>query len=72
MKKIKNLEVKIAQSLIKEIIDKNIVIQTNKSTTFSYLSDWIDVHVREISRANEENFNLKWDDIATMNLKKCL
>jgi hypothetical protein len=72
MKKIKNLEAKTAQALIKEFIDKNTVLQTDKSTTFSDLSDCIDVHVREISGTNEGNFNLKWVHIAISNLKKHL
>ena len=72
MKKIKNLEAKTAQSLIKEYIDSNSVLQTDKSTTFSDLSDCIDVHVREISGTKEGNFNLKWVHIAISNLKKHL
>lgn len=70
--KIKNLEAKSAKYLIKEFIDKNTVLQTDKSTTFSDLSDCIDVHVREISGTNEGNFNLKWVHIAISNLKKHL
>jgi ribosomal protein L37E len=72
MKKIKNLEAKTAQALIKEYIDSNSVLQTDKSTTFSDLSDCIDVHVREISGTKEGNFNLKWVHIAISNLKKHL
>ncbi|MCH7396730.1 IS1595 family transposase [Belliella sp. DSM 107340] len=72
MKKIKNLEAKTAQLLFKEFIDENTVLQTDKSTTFSDLSDCIDVHVREISGTNEGNFNLKWVHIAISNLKKHL
>jgi|UniRef100_UPI004047797D ribosomal protein L37E len=72
MKKIKNLEAKTAQALIKEYIDSDSVLQTDKSTTFSDLSDCIDVHVREISGTKEGNFNLKWVHIAISNLKKHL
>jgi len=72
MKKIKNLGAKTVQILIKEFIYKNTVLQTDKSTTFSDLSDCIDVHVREISGTNEGNFNLKWVHIAISNLKKRL
>jgi hypothetical protein len=72
MKKIKNLEAKTVQALIKEYIDSNSVLQTDKSTTFSDLSDCIDVHVREISGTKEGNFNLKWVHIAISNLKKHL
>ena len=49
IKKIKNLEAKTAQTLIKENIDSKSVLQTDKSTTFSDLSDCIDVYVKEIS-----------------------
>lgn len=72
MKKIKNLEAKTAQTLIKEYIDSNSVLQTDKSTTFSDLSDCIDVHVREISGTDQGKFNLKWVHIAISNLKKHL
>jgi len=72
MKKIKNLEAKTAQNLIKEYIDSNAVLQTDKSTTFSDLSDCIDVHISEISGTKEGNFNLKWVHIAISNLKKHL
>uniref|UniRef100_UPI0040472D0F IS1595 family transposase n=2 Tax=Algoriphagus sp. TaxID=1872435 RepID=UPI0040472D0F len=72
MNNIKNLEAKTAQALIKEYIDSDSVLQTDKSTTFSDLSDCIDVHVREISGTKEGNFNLKWVHIAISNLKKHL
>jgi len=72
MKKIKNLEAKTAQTLIKEYIDSDSVLQTDKSTTFSDLSDCIDVHVREISGTDKGKFNLRWVHIAISNLKKHL
>jgi hypothetical protein len=72
MKKITNLEAKTAQALIKEYIDSDSVLQTDKSTTFSDLSACIDVHVREISGTKEGNFSLKWVHIAISNLKKHL
>lgn len=68
MKKIKNLEGKMAHHLFKDYIELNAVLQTVKSTTFSDLSDCIDVHVREISRTKEGNFNLKWIHIDLRNL----
>ena len=72
MKKIKNLEAKTAQALIKEYIDSDSVLQTDKSTTFSDLSDCINVHVREISGTKECNFYLKLVHKAISNLKKHL
>lgn len=72
MKKIKNLEAKTAQTLIKEYINSISVLQTDKSTTFSDLSDCIDVHVREISGTDKGKFNLRWVHIAISNLKKHL
>ena len=72
MKKIKNLEAKTAHVVIKDFIDKDNVNQTDKSTTFSGLSDCIDVHVKAISGTNEGKFNLKWVHIAISNLKKHL
>lgn len=47
IKKIKNLEAKTAQGVIKNFIDKDTVLQTDKSTTFSDLSDCIDVHIKK-------------------------
>ena len=72
MKKIKNLEAKTAQALIKRYIDSNSVIQTVKSTNFSDLSDCIDVQARAIYETKEGNFYLKWVHIAISNLKKHL
>lgn len=72
MKKIKNLEARSAEALIKQYIDQDSVLQTDKSTTFSDLGDYIDVHVREISGTEEGKFNLKWVHIAISNLKKHL
>jgi ribosomal protein L37E len=45
MKKIKNLEAKTAEDIIKDFVDKDTVLQTDKSTTFTDLSDCIDIHV---------------------------
>ncbi|MDN3667758.1 IS1595 family transposase [Echinicola jeungdonensis] len=72
MKKIKNLEAKTAQGLVKEFIDQDSVLQTDKSTTFSDLGDCIEVHVREVSGTDKGHFNLKWVHIAISNLKKQL
>jgi hypothetical protein len=69
MKKIKNLEAKTAQAFIKEYIDSNSMLQTDKSTILSDLSDFIDVNVREISGTKEGYFNLKWVHIAISNFK---
>lgn len=60
MKKIKNLEARTAQSIIKEYVDRNPVLQTDKSTNHSELSDCIEVHVRKISGTEKGHFNLKW------------
>lgn len=72
MKKIKNLEAKTAEDIIKDFVDKDTVLQTDKSTTFTDLRDCIDIHVKEISGTNEGKFNLKWVHIAISNLKKHL
>jgi ribosomal protein L37E len=72
MKKIKNLEAKTAEDIIKDFVDKDTVLQTDKSTTFTNLSNCIDIHVKEISGTNEGKFNLKWVHIAISNLKKHL
>lgn len=72
MKKIKNLEAKTAQVLIKDFFDKDTVLKTDKSATFSDLGDCINVQVREISGTKVGNFTLKWAHIVISNLKKHL
>ncbi len=66
------MEAKTTQAFIKEYIGSNSMLQTDKSTTLSDLSDCIDVHVREVSGRKENNFNLKWVCIAISDLKKHL
>lgn len=66
------MEAKTAKTLIKEYIESNLVFQADKSTTFFYLSECIDVHIREISGTDKGKFNLRWVHIAISNLKKHL
>lgn len=72
MVKIDNLKAKTAEKLVKDLIDKNAVLQTDESTTFSNLEDCIQVHVSELSSTKEGKFNLKWVHIAISNLKRDL
>ncbi len=72
MKKIDSLKAKAAEKLIKDFIDKNSVLQTDDSTTYSKFEDFIDVHVKEISNSKEGKFNLKWAHKAISNLKRDL
>ena len=48
MKKIENLKATTAEKLIRDLLDKDIVLQTGESTTYSKFEDFIDVHVKEI------------------------
>lgn len=70
MKKIKYRDAKTAQGFIKEYIDSYFFLQPVKSTTFSDLSDCIDVQVIEISGVKGVNFNVKWVHIVFSNTKK--
>ena len=72
MVKIENLKAKTAEKLVKDLIDKKAVLQTDQSTTFANLEDCIDVHVSEISSTEEGKFNLRWVHIAISNLKRDL
>lgn len=72
MKKIDNLKAKTADKLIKDLIDRDAVAQTDDSTTYSNFEDFIDVHVKEISNSKEGKFNLKWAHTAISNLKSDL
>lgn len=69
MKKIENLKSKTAEKLIKDLIDKSAVVQTDESTTYSNFEDFIDVHVSDVSNTKEGKFNLRWVHIAISNLK---
>lgn len=69
MKKIDNLKAKTAEKLIKDLIDKSAVVQTDESTTYSNFEDFIDVHVSDVSTTNNGKFNLRWAHIAISNLK---
>lgn len=72
MVKIDNLKAKTAEKLVKNLIEKNTVLQTDESTTYSNLEDCIEVHVSELSSTKEGKFNLKWAHIAISNLKRDL
>jgi len=72
MKKIENLKATTAEKLIINLLDKDIVLQTDESTTYSKFEDFIDVHVKEISGTKESKFNLKWAHMAISNFKSDL
>ncbi len=72
MKKINDLKAKTAEILIKGFINKEVVLQTDDSTTFANFEDFVDVHVHEIPSTSEGKFNLKWAHIAISNLKSFL
>lgn len=72
MVKIDNLKAKTAEKLIKGLIDKKAVLQTDESTAYANLEDCIDIHVSELSSTKEGKFNLKWAHIAISNLKRDL
>ncbi len=72
MKKIDNLKAKTADKLVKDLIDKDTVLQTDDSTTYANFEDFIDVHVTEVSSTKQGKFNLKWAHTAISNLKSDL
>lgn len=53
MKKIDNLKAKTADKLVKDLTDKNAVLQTDDSTTYSNSEDTIDVHVTSFSNSKK-------------------
>ncbi len=59
MKKIENLKAKTAEKLIRNLLDKDIVLQTDERTSYSKFEDFIEVHVNGISGTKEGKFNLK-------------
>ncbi len=72
MKKIESLKAATAEKLIRDLLDKDIVLQTDESTTYSKFEDFIDVHVKEISGTKEGKFNLNWAHTAISNFKSDL
>jgi transposase-like protein len=72
MKKIENLKAKTAEKLIKGLIEKDSVLQTDRSNTYADFEDFLEVHVQDISSSNEGKFNLKWVHTAISNLKSDL
>ncbi len=72
MKKIENLKAKTAEKLIRNLLEKDIVLQTDERTTYSKFGDFIGVHVKEISGTKEGKFNLKWAHTAISNFKSDL
>ena len=72
MKKTDNLKAKTADKLVKDLIDKDAVLQTDDSTTYANFEDTIDVHVSEVSATQKGKFNLKWPHTAISNLKSDL
>lgn len=69
MVKITNLKAKTAEKLVKELIDKQAVLQTDESTAFANITDCIDTHVRYISSTKEGKFNLREVHIAISTLR---
>jgi len=72
MKKIEDLKSKTAEKLIKDFINKEAVLQTDDSTTYSKFEDFVEVHVTELSTTKKGKFNLKWTHTAISNLKSDL
>jgi len=70
MVKITNLKAKTAEKLVKELIVKQAVLQTDESTTFANITDCIDTHVSYISSTKEGKFNLREVHIAISTLRK--
>lgn len=71
MKKIDNLKAKTADKLIKDLIDKDAVLQTDDSTPYANFEVIIDVHITG-SGNSKGKFNLKWAHKAISNLKSDL
>ena len=72
MKKFENLKSKTAEKLIRSLIDKNALLQTDESITYSKFKDFIDVHLKELSGTKEGRFNLNWAHTAIINFKSDL
>ncbi len=70
--KMENLKARTAEKLVRDLIDKKAVLQTDQSTASANPEDCIDVHVSELSSNGEGRFNLRWVHIAIGNLKKDL
>jgi hypothetical protein len=55
MKKIENLKSTISEKLIRNLLDKDIVRQTDESTTYSKFEDFINLHLKEYQERQKVN-----------------
>lgn len=61
-----------SKNLVTAIIDKDSVLNTDKSTSYVNISDFVDVHITTKSNKETTNTTLKWSHIAISNVKRNL
>lgn len=72
MKMIKNLTNQELNRVVEENIKSDAILFTDKSTSYSEFSQYIDVHVSQVSSKTLTKTALKWVHVAISNAKRSL
>lgn len=71
MKGIENLNAKTVEKHIRSLLDKDVVLETDESTTFSKFGDFIDMHEKSYQERKNED-SASWTQMAINNFKSDL
>lgn len=72
MKVLENHKAESVDETLKESLDGKNIVFSDKSTSYVNISDYVEVHVSEVSNEKTTNHTLKWVHIAIANLKRNL
>ena len=72
MKVLESHKAEAVDETLKESLDGKNIVFSDKSTSYVNISDYVDVHVSEVSDKHTTNHTLKWVHIAIANLKRNL
>ena len=72
MKVLENHKAEGVDEVLKESLDGKNIVFSDKSTSYVNISEYVEVHMSEISNQHTTNHTLKWVHIAIANLKRNL
>lgn len=72
MKVLQDHKAKAVDEVLNESLDGKNIVFSDKSTSYINISDYVEVHISEVSNKNTTNHTLKWVHIAIANLKRNL
>jgi len=72
MKVLDSHKAQAVDEVLKESLDGKNIVFSDKSTSYVNISDYVEVHVSEVSNEHTTNHTLKWVHIAIANLKRNL